>query len=82
MKIKNLFNKLGKTTQKLMYYGSMLSFGLLIVGVISYVLNIHLWQENFLNKLWSIKIVSASLSLMVQTFFFSLLFDCVRLSKK
>lgn len=73
---------ISKTAVDFMFYGLGLSFGLLIIGVFSYNLNIALWQESYINSIFSIKIITSAMSLFVQSFFFALLFDCVRMSSK
>ena len=82
-KIYKIFKEnLSKTAIDLMYYGTGLSFGLLIVGICAFNFNKAFWGDNFNNSLWSIKIITSAMSLFVQSFFFALIFDCVRLSKK
>lgn len=79
---KKLIASLSHTAIEIMYYGTFLSLGLLLIGIFSYQANILLWGESYINFLWSIKILTSSVSLFVQTFFFSLLFECVRLGQK
>jgi len=79
--IKKLIKSLSKTALYIMHYGSFLSLGILIIGIFSYFLNKTIWNESFVNYMWSIKIVTSAQSLFVQTFFYALLFECVRLGK-
>lgn len=75
-------DNVSKTAVDLMYYGCALSLGLLIIGIFAYNANIALWGENYHNSIWSIKIITSAMSLFVQSFFFALIFDCVRMSQK
>lgn len=82
MNFKNYIKKLSKTALEIMYYGSLVSLGLLLIGIFSYYANILFWGESYNNYLWSTKIIISAQSLLVQSFFFALLFECVRLGQK
>lgn len=73
---------ISKVAVDLMFYGCGLSFGLLVIGIFAYYANIVFWGESYLNEMWSIEIITSAMSLFVQSFFFALIYDCVRLSKK
>ena len=82
MNLKNYMKKLSKTALEIMYYGSLISLGLLLIGIFSYYANIRFWGDSYSNYIWSTKIIMSAQSLLVQTFFFALLFECVRLGQK
>lgn len=82
-KLFKLFKEnLSEISIDIMFYGCVLSTGLLLIGIFAYKANILFWNENYTNIIWSIKIITSAMSLFVQSFFFGLIFDCVRLSIK
>ena len=82
MIIKKLFDSLSKQGILILYYGILLSLGLLIIGIFSFEANKIFWNESYNNALWSIKIITSAQSLFVQSFLGALIFECVNLSKK
>lgn len=82
MIIKKLFESLSKQGILILYYGILLSLGLLIIGIFSFEANKIFWNESYNNALWSIKIITSAQSLFVQSFLGALIFECVNLSKK
>lgn len=82
-KLFRLFKEnISATAVDIMYYGSGLAFGLLLIGIFAHEANIFLWGNSYVNELWSIEILTSAMSLFVQSFFFALMFDCVRMSKR
>ena len=79
---KSFKDNVSETAVDFMYYGCALSFGLLIIGIFAYNANIAFWGGSYNNSIWSIKIITSAMSLFVQSFFFALIYDCVRMSKK
>ena len=73
---------LSKTSIDIMYYGSGLSLGLLLIGIFAYKANFFLWGESYTNFFLSAEIITSAQRLFVQSFFFALLFDCVKMSRK
>ena len=53
---KKLISGLSHTAIEIMYYGTFLSLGLLLIGIFSYQANIYLWGGSYNNYLWGIKI--------------------------
>ena len=80
MIIKKLFDSLSKQGILILYYGILLSLGLLIIGIFSFEANKIFWNESYNNALWSIKIITSAQSLFVQSFLGALIFECVNLS--
>lgn len=80
--MKKRFIKPSNLMINIIYYGTATSFGLLVLGIFAYKANEIFWGGSFVNYAWSIKLISSAMSLFVQSFFFALLFECVRLGMK
>lgn len=77
-----MFRNISNIALKTMFYGTKLSLGVLLIGVMAYFYNEFFLDGRYLNTIFCITIIQAAFSLFVQFIIGGLIFDCVSIKKK
>lgn len=76
------FRKMSDVSLKMMYYGTQLSLGVLIIGIWAFGYNKYTFAGNYFNAEICIEIVRSAFSLFVQFIIGGLIFDCVSAKRR
>lgn len=76
-----MLNNISKISLQIMFYGTKLALGVLIIGILAHVYNNAVLGGRYPNTVFCLYVIQAAFSLFVQFIIGGLIFDCVNAKK-